>query len=109
MEITKNQTKKISYNNLIEYNMDNFLAISTGQPLLFWCDGYLLSFSRFNIDSFEENIIKHGNRCYDTIVYCKMPEFKPIVTDIHNNGFPVIDDSTNEIHKYVTDWLQTLD
>ena len=109
MEFTENKTKTIVYNHLVEYDLENFLRISVGQPLLLWTNGYLLSFTRYNLEEFEEQIMKYGKRVYDSILYCVMPEYKESVFDKYNNEYPILNDSTNSIHVEVAKWLAEKD
>lgn len=105
MKFAENKTDTILYNHLVEYDLENFLKISVGQPLLLWSGGYLLSFTRYNLEEFEKQILENGKRVYDSILYCKMPEYKGIISDKYNNEYPVLDDSNNTIHVAVAKWL----
>lgn len=105
MEFTENKTKTIVYNHLVEYNLENFLKISSGQPLLLWCGGYLLSFTRYNLEEFEKQIMKHGKRVYDSILYCVMPKYQESIFDTYKNEYPILNDSSNSIHVEVAKWL----
>ena len=105
MKFTENKTKEIIYNHLVEYDLENFLKISIGQPLLLWTGGYLLSFTRYSLEEFEKQIMKHGKRVYDSIVYCVMPKYKDTVFDKYKNEYIILDDSVNSIHMEVAKWL----
>ena len=105
MKFIENKTKEITYNHLVKYDLDNFLKVSIGQPLLLWTNGYLLSFTRYNLKEFEKQIMSYGKRVYDSILYCVMPEYKESVFDKYNNEYAILNDSTNSIHVAVAKWL----
>ena len=99
MEFIIKDTKTITCNSLVEYDLENFLIYMAGSSPLLWCDGYFLAFSRYDIKTYEANIEKDSNRLFDSIVYCKHLNFERIVYDEQKIAYVVLDDSKNKLHK----------
>jgi hypothetical protein len=99
LEFIVKDTKIITCNNLVEYDLENFLIYMAGSSPLLWCDGYFLAFSRYDIKTYEKNIEENSNRIFDSIVYCKHPDFERIVYDEQKIAYAVLNDSKNKFHK----------
>lgn len=106
MQVKIEPIKHVTIYNFEYLTKDQFINLHHTQESFAWCDGYLMNYSHFGSDIFDEEI-KKGNWCYRAVSVAEMKKYEPEI-QTRFVKIPVFDMSGSTISHVVADYAKSI-